>query len=267
MSTPAGWYDDGSGRQRWWDGTRWTDDFAPEDTAVGAHPPVASDAPTPSGAVSSASPELRHAPPVVPATAPEGPPPTLGYVGLGLAVLGTILACIPTVVTFVIGIVVLLAAFVVSLIAVFRKNTKRWPSIVGIVLSIVGGIIGGIVFSVVLFVSLVDNAVQQLPTDFPTSVTSEQPSEEPTDDGEGRPTPEAIAEGYVAGLEGEAGLEEYKTPEVAACIGQYYYDSDVSDALLQEVAAGEVITEEVAGTEADLFREVVVSAATECGPQ
>ncbi|WP_292904285.1 DUF2510 domain-containing protein, partial [Microbacterium sp.] len=25
----AGWYDDGSGRQRWWDGERWTDDFAP----------------------------------------------------------------------------------------------------------------------------------------------------------------------------------------------------------------------------------------------
>lgn len=30
-STPqptAGWYDDGSGRQRWWDGIRWTDHFA-----------------------------------------------------------------------------------------------------------------------------------------------------------------------------------------------------------------------------------------------
>lgn len=25
MSTPAGWYDDGSGRQRWWDGTQWTE--------------------------------------------------------------------------------------------------------------------------------------------------------------------------------------------------------------------------------------------------
>ncbi len=27
MSTPAGWYDDGSGRLRWWDGQRWTDHF------------------------------------------------------------------------------------------------------------------------------------------------------------------------------------------------------------------------------------------------
>ena len=26
----AGWYDDGSGRQRWWDGSAWTDNFADE---------------------------------------------------------------------------------------------------------------------------------------------------------------------------------------------------------------------------------------------
>ncbi|MFD5213697.1 DUF2510 domain-containing protein [Microbacterium sp. NPDC058345] len=237
MSTPAGWYDDGSGRQRWWDGTRWTDDFAPVD-----HPPAAAFATAKSTSA-------------------------LGFVGLGLAVLGTILACIPTVATFVIGIVVLLAAFVVSLIAVFKKNTKKWPSIVGIVLSIVGGVIGAIVFSVVLLVSLVDNAVQQLPTDFPTSITSGQPSDEPTDDGEGRPTPEAIAEGYLVGLKDEAGIDEYKTPEVAACVGQYYYDSDVSDTLLERVAAGEVITEDVAGEEAELFRQVAIDAATECGPQ
>lgn len=28
MSTPEGWYDDGSGRQRWWDGVAWTENFA-----------------------------------------------------------------------------------------------------------------------------------------------------------------------------------------------------------------------------------------------
>jgi Protein of unknown function (DUF2510) len=26
-NTQAGWYDDGSGRQRWWDGQQWTDQF------------------------------------------------------------------------------------------------------------------------------------------------------------------------------------------------------------------------------------------------
>lgn len=29
MNIPAGWHDDGSGRQRWWDGTQWTNTFAP----------------------------------------------------------------------------------------------------------------------------------------------------------------------------------------------------------------------------------------------
>ena len=28
MSAQAGWYDDGSGRHRWWDGQRWTDNYA-----------------------------------------------------------------------------------------------------------------------------------------------------------------------------------------------------------------------------------------------
>ena len=30
-NTPAGWYDDGSGtgRKRWWDGEKWTDDYQP----------------------------------------------------------------------------------------------------------------------------------------------------------------------------------------------------------------------------------------------
>lgn len=28
----AGWYDDGQGRQRWWDGTQWTEHYAPQHT-------------------------------------------------------------------------------------------------------------------------------------------------------------------------------------------------------------------------------------------
>lgn len=26
-TTPAGWYDDGQGNQRWWDGEKWTDEY------------------------------------------------------------------------------------------------------------------------------------------------------------------------------------------------------------------------------------------------
>lgn len=34
MSTPAGWYDDGSGRLRWWDGDQWTEHFADQQQAT-----------------------------------------------------------------------------------------------------------------------------------------------------------------------------------------------------------------------------------------
>ncbi|WP_091225770.1 DUF2510 domain-containing protein [Microbacterium sp. 3J1] len=36
MTTPAGWYDDGSGRLRWWDGVQWTEHFAPSAESAGA---------------------------------------------------------------------------------------------------------------------------------------------------------------------------------------------------------------------------------------
>lgn len=35
-NAPAGWYDDGSGRQRWWDGNAWTDAYAAPQAAPGA---------------------------------------------------------------------------------------------------------------------------------------------------------------------------------------------------------------------------------------
>lgn len=70
MSTPAGWYDDGSGRLRWWDGTQWTEHFAPESAApaeTSAEPATA--APTASGwtdAAAGAEPTAQDAavPPV-----------------------------------------------------------------------------------------------------------------------------------------------------------------------------------------------------------
>lgn len=256
MSTPAGWYDDGSGRQRWWDGSQWTESYAP------AGDDVPADDSSPSvpgaGAATAAAPSA----PAYGAPAPAAPRQAspLGFIGLGLAVLGTILACIPNFVTFGIGSFVLLAAFVVSLIAVFKKGTVKWPSIVGILLSIIGGIIG----TTVLLITLA-TAVSNLPAPPTTPSSSEQPSDPPTSGATGeRPSPEALGKGYVAGLKGEAGLDEFKTPEAQACIGQFLFDSELSDELLQHVAAGEVITEDVAGDETAAMGTVLFDAGVKC---
>jgi hypothetical protein len=43
-AAPAGWYDDGSGRQRYWDGVGWTDQYADAQPGIPAAPPPAANA-------------------------------------------------------------------------------------------------------------------------------------------------------------------------------------------------------------------------------
>lgn len=79
MSTPAGWYDDGQGAVRWWDGAQWTEHTHARDAATAD--PTAQPEPSPS--VGSPSPEAdpatalgfgQPAPGGYPAVATQPPP-------------------------------------------------------------------------------------------------------------------------------------------------------------------------------------------------
>lgn len=267
MSTPAGWYDDGSGRQRWWDGVRWTEHYAPEQAMPAGQAATPQTMPASQAyEIVASGPMLYGAPASHSHVTPPARPSTLGFVGLGLAVLGTILVCIPTFATVIIGGVVLLAALVISMIAVFKKHTKKWPSIVGIVLSVVGGIIGAIMFGVVLFASLVITAGQHLPTDAP--ITTPVPSPEVSEPAVEAPEPDArpASEELAAGVRMlllDGGVTSYEdVPGFYDCAGQFFYDSTLSDEALQNVAAGVDIVDE----ERQLAIDTAAEATLACDP-
>ncbi|MEV4775292.1 DUF2510 domain-containing protein [Microbacterium sp. LWH12-1.2] len=330
MTTPAGWYDDGSGRQRWWDGQQWTEHFAPEAAAPEA--PVVADAPavahTPAveetaadslddtvirttsdtyappaaaaepdaqveapfvapnetaattpisdggvppyaaggaypasapadpgyqtGAPGYAAPAYPAAAPAYPGAAPAGAPgayavadagpkkpSVLGLVGLGLAVLGTILVFIPLVGVF--GFVLLGIGFILSLVSLFLKG-KKWPGIAGLSLAVVGTIIGIVMSFVYLFAFA--EGVQSEMDDFPTSIPTEAaPDPDETDSttdetSAGRPTVEEVSEGLTEILT-LSGQGETYTPEQVTCISEAFVASDIDDDTLRVIANGD----------------------------
>lgn len=221
MTTPAGWYDDGSGRQRWWDGQQWTDHFAPASAAPVAPAEQEYSAPATQAAVTPEAPKSVSA---------------LGLVGLGLSVLGTILVFIP-IISFI-GFFLLAAGFVVSLISLFLKG-KKWPGIAGLALAVVGTIIG-IVMSFVYFFAVaesVSSEIEELQDAYPTSEAIE-PNENEVDGAtsDGRPTVEDLSVGLEA-IIASADAEGY-TAEHITCFAEEFEASDLDDATLWEIANG-----------------------------
>ncbi|MGH1562380.1 DUF2510 domain-containing protein [Mumia sp. DW29H23] len=114
--TPAGWYDDGSARMRYWNGTAWTDDVAPVTTAP---------APQPRGS--------------------SGVPGPIGLCAMGAAVFGLIGVCLPWMGPELVGIVLLLVAFVLSGVSLHQDATK-WPGYVGLGVALLGTLAGVVMF-------------------------------------------------------------------------------------------------------------------------
>ncbi|WP_262002619.1 DUF2510 domain-containing protein [Microbacterium sp. Mcb102] len=162
MTTPAGWYDDGSGSLRWWDGTQWTAHVRTSDDAPVAPErppvePVASAVPSPATAPftppytlpsSGVSTERVIAPDLVGAPggawgapAPQPPAPgvsVLGIIGLAVVVVGVVCACIPVI--SIVGWALLGVGFVLSLVSLFLRG-RKWPGITGLVVSAIGALL------------------------------------------------------------------------------------------------------------------------------
>lgn len=97
MTTPAGWYDDGSGRLRWWDGQQWTEHFR---DPVAAPAPVT---PPPYGDPNAAGGTGYGTP-----GAPWPPPQKKGMSG---GAKGCLIAAVVLVVLLVVGVVVAVVLF------------------------------------------------------------------------------------------------------------------------------------------------------------
>ncbi|UJP10479.1 DUF2510 domain-containing protein [Microbacterium sp. KUDC0406] len=121
---PAGWYtDQDPGQLRYWNGSAWTEHVSPIPEAQAA--PV----------------EARASSPV--ADAPHRS--VIGYIGIALAVIGTVGVCTPWILPELLGGLVLVVGFVLSIVAVFRR--PRWAGIAGIVISVIGTLAAGLLFA------------------------------------------------------------------------------------------------------------------------
>lgn len=112
---PAGWYDDGSTRLRYWNGTGWTDQVAP----TAPQQPSAGES--------------------------RGAPGPIGLCAAAAAVVGLISVCLPWMAPELAGILLIIAAFVLSGISLSREAVK-WPGYVGLGVALIATVVGVVMF-------------------------------------------------------------------------------------------------------------------------
>ncbi|KJQ54600.1 DUF2510 domain-containing protein [Microbacterium sp. SA39] len=236
MTTPAGWYDDGSANLRWWDGQQWTAHVrAAPQSATEA---VAEQAPavTPEAVGTAAADPEPFAPPYslptqaagatsgYPASAPPYPgvpvapaaaAPTrkisvLGLIGLIVVVIGVVLACVPSI--SIVGWVVLGLGFVASLVSLFLRGAK-WPGITGLGVAVFGTILA-------LGVSLLSLGIGSTAEADPVPVAT--PSERPPADDDGAFSDGAQDPSEIEGAE----MLPFADLQVGDCIPLVEYDGE-----------------------------------------
>lgn len=239
MTIPAGWYDDGSGRRRWWDGVAWTEHTVSTEPSTAPRPGAESHPAEEEPAVAVATDPTFEPPYAWVSTAPIGPSPGAvadasqggyrpamgisadtivspdasahvgahasgpprsklsvpGMVGLGAAVLGVILACVPPIAAA--GWALLGLGFLLSLISLFLRGTK-WPGAVGLAVAVLGSIVA---FAVVLlsFGATSQSSIAPSPTASPL------PSQDSATGGSGEESPRVEGAEYVPVNELEVG--------------------------------------------------------------
>jgi hypothetical protein len=168
MSNPAGWYPQPDGRQRYWDGQQWTENFAP-----GVSQPVSTPA-TSAGADPGMFPNEQ---PAAAGGAPAGGPVQvkasssgsngLAVAGFILALVGLLVSWVPLVNAFGDALVIVgLILAIVGLVQSRVRKSGRGLSITAIVLAALALVISGVVN--VAAINTVTSAVKSLPTIAPT---------------------------------------------------------------------------------------------------
>jgi hypothetical protein len=231
---PAGWYEDGSGARRYWDGDAWTQYVAPgsvdvppsqleSDQAATEVLPAADDSPTipfvwgsqgaqrsdaaatvPYAAVNAIADSVTASygapamtvPPGHPFTESSNPGPNVvGIIALVVAIVGLVFAFIPPASGF--AWVFVPVAFVLSIIGLSLRGAK-WPAVTGLVVSIIAAIVGIVMFVTFLF-GLIGNAFDEIEDSIPDVPVFPQPEPDPRPDDPGtEPAPEQ-PEAPVAG--------------------------------------------------------------------